>query len=190
MKAVIAAGLEHDSPRVLGLQWLGSEFQMTSGLMKQFVGVCALLSISLLAGCDLPIPAPAADGQSLEVTPVARTTSASDVEVLKFGAPWCGPCRHIDEELDRLQPVLEAQGVRFQRINVDRERSLANQYNVSSIPLVVILHDGQVVDKQVGYQTAEQLQTWITSYGLPAGGAGNQPSSHAGSVNQNPFAAR
>lgn len=135
----------------------------------------------LIIGCDAP-----GDPVTAEVTPASGMPSApGEVVLMKFGAHWCGPCRRLDRELDQIEGALSSAGVRVQRFNVDRDRSLAQRYSVSSIPHLVLLHDGEVVDEEVGFQSGDQLYAWIRSHGLPSTAARN--AAPVGEVRSNPF---
>ena len=58
-------------------------------------------------------------------------------KILKFGAPWCGPCKMQDKILDELIN----EGYNVEKVNVDENEALAEQYDVVSIPVIVILND-------------------------------------------------
>jgi len=80
--------------------------------------------------------------------------------LVKFGAPWCGPCRMVDAELDKL----DARGVRVVRINVDQHPELARHYRVSSIPRIFLCSHGVTVADRVGYADQQQLKSWIAAH--------------------------
>ena len=85
--------------------------------------------------------------------------TAAGVTVVDFWASWCGPCRMLSPIVEELAG--EMTDVRFAKVNVDDEPSLANAFRISSIPTLVFMKDGQAVGQTVGVQPKENLRAAI-----------------------------
>ena len=68
--------------------------------------------------------------------------------LLDFWAPWCGPCRMVSPVIDEVAGELA--GVKVGKINVDEQPELAGKFGVMSIPTLVVMKNGKVVDSSVG----------------------------------------
>ena len=75
--------------------------------------------------------------------------------LVDFWASWCGPCRELGPVVDALGEELT--DVKVVKINVDEERELAKKYRVFSIPTLVVIKDGQAVNKSVGVRSREEI---------------------------------
>ncbi len=79
-----------------------------------------------------------------------RDVLQSPVPVLvDFYADWCGPCRMLAPTLDKLATEFSGKA-RIVKVNVDQEPALASQFNVSSIPNLTFIVDGEVVGQSAG----------------------------------------
>ena len=78
------------------------------------------------------------------------------VRLTDFYADWCGPCKTQDPILDDLEADYE--DVEFAKVDVDEQQDVANQYQVRSLPTLVIENDDGIVDRFVGVTQREDLE--------------------------------
>ena len=76
--------------------------------------------------------------------------------LLDFWADWCGPCRMLAPVVAEIAQE-KAGALVVGKVNVDEERGLAARFSIESIPTVLLLRQGKVVAKSVGYVAKEQL---------------------------------
>jgi thioredoxin len=77
-------------------------------------------------------------------------------------APWCGPCRAIAPVLDQL--AAESQGrYRIAKLNVDENPRIAGQYQIASIPTMLIFKDGKLIDRLIGAQPKQVIAGRLAS---------------------------
>ncbi len=75
--------------------------------------------------------------------------------LLDFYADWCGPCRMVSPLVDEIAEENEQYIVG--KINVDEEPELAQKFGVSSIPMLAVLSNGEIVNQSVGARPKEQI---------------------------------
>lgn len=86
-----------------------------------------------------------------------REVLKSDKPVLiDFWAPWCGPCRMLSPTISEIAEEYKDK-VKVGKVNVDEEAELAAMFRVSSIPLLVVMKNGKVVNSAVGVRPKSQI---------------------------------
>ena len=75
--------------------------------------------------------------------------------LLDFWASWCGPCRMVAPILDQIAE--ERPDIKVCKVNVDEEPGLAGQYNVMSIPTLMVMKNGTVVKDSAGARPKAQI---------------------------------
>jgi len=78
-----------------------------------------------------------------------KVLNSGKVSVVDFWAPWCGPCRQVAPIIEDLANEYGGD-VLIGQVDVDKNPETAMNYRVRSIPTILIMKNGQVVDKQVG----------------------------------------
>ena len=76
--------------------------------------------------------------------------------LLDFWAPWCGPCQMIGPIVEALAE--EREDITVGKINVDEEMELAIRFGVTSIPMLLVMEGGQIVNKAIGYRPKADIE--------------------------------
>ena len=93
-----------------------------------------------------------------------------DQEVIKSSLPvvvdvyatWCGPCRQMMPIFEELSQELSSK-YKFTKLNIDEDREIAIQYNVSSIPTLLFFKNGTMVGKETGFMGKDALLAKLES---------------------------
>ena len=84
-----------------------------------------------------------------------KVINENELVLVDFWAPWCMPCRMLGEVLNELSR--ERDDLVIGKVNVDENEELAQKFRVSSIPIVVLYKNGQMVKSFLGYRNKEAL---------------------------------
>ena len=79
--------------------------------------------------------------------------------LLDFYADWCGPCRMVSPIVDEISE--ERADIKVGKINVDEESELASKFGIFSIPALVVIKDGKIVNQSVGARPKAQILSML-----------------------------
>ena len=90
--------------------------------------------------------------------------AAEGLVMVDFWAEWCGPCRAVAPVLEELAEASDGE-VTLLKVNVDENPALAARYEIRSIPTILFVKDGEVVDRVVGAVPKATLEKVISTHG-------------------------
>jgi thioredoxin 1 len=92
----------------------------------------------------------------------SASPAAGKVTFLEFYATWCRPCKMQAPVYEKLKR--EFRGIKFVKVNVDKNRKMAREYRVRSIPYMLVMVDGKIKKKLKGYHPYEKLRPILENY--------------------------
>ncbi len=81
--------------------------------------------------------------------------------LVDFWADWCGPCRMVGPILDEI--AQERTDIKICKVNVDEQQALANRYQIMTIPTLMVVKNGEIVNKAAGARPKEQILALLDS---------------------------
>ncbi len=87
--------------------------------------------------------------------------TSTGITLVDFYADWCGPCKMITPIIEELSQELT--DVKIAKVDIDTNQTVTGNFNVTSVPTIVILKDGQEVERVVGVKSKEDLTQLINS---------------------------
>ena len=88
------------------------------------------------------------------------SVTSSGLVLVDFWATWCGPCRMQAPILEEFDKQMEGR-VRVCKLDVDEVPAIAQRFGVMSIPTLMVFRNGEMISKEVGVHTVEQLMTML-----------------------------
>lgn len=88
--------------------------------------------------------------------------SSDGIKVVDFFATWCGPCKMLAPVFDEVS--LDIEDAEFLKVDIDQSLDIAREYQVSTVPTIIIFKEGQEVERLVGFKTKQELEDKIKSY--------------------------
>ena len=89
----------------------------------------------------------------------SEVVNSSKPVLLDFWASWCGTCRMVSPLIDEIAGEVDT--VKVGKINVDEQPELAEQFGIMSIPTLVVMKDGKVVNKRTGAGSKQQIMSML-----------------------------
>ena len=92
-----------------------------------------------------------------------KESISQGVSLVDFWATWCGPCRMINPIIEKIAKDFSGQ-LTVGKVNIDENSGLAEEFNVSSIPTILIFKDGKEVDRLVGANSENVIVSTFEKY--------------------------
>lgn len=86
------------------------------------------------------------------------------LRVIKFGAPWCLPCRMINPHIDELSDKFKnSKNISIELVNIDENEDLSSYYGIKAIPTILYIIDDKEVERTLGLVGKEQIEEKINN---------------------------
>lgn len=79
--------------------------------------------------------------------------------LVDFFATWCGPCKMLSPVLEEI--ASDRSDTKIIKVDVDECSNIAKEFGVMSIPTLILIDSGKIVDKKIGFQSKEEIVEWL-----------------------------
>ncbi|MBS3815881.1 MAG: thioredoxin [Hadesarchaea archaeon] len=93
----------------------------------------------------------------------SEVTDEYPLVVVDCWAEWCPPCKALEPRIEELAEELSGKIV-FGKLNVDENKNIAQKFGVSAIPTLLVMKDGEEIDRMVGLSSKESLKKKLLNY--------------------------
>lgn len=93
--------------------------------------------------------------------------------LVDFWASWCGPCRMVGPIIDEI--ANERKDIKVCKVNVEEEEELASAFRIRSVPTLIAVKDGKVVNQSMGVRQKEQILSMFQNNSFVEMGTGKKP---------------
>lgn len=101
--------------------------------------------------------------QTEEANFYSNLSAAGDWALLEFWAPWCAPCRKLKPAINALAEEKQDQ-LKILAVNMDKSPSLANEFQISGTPTLILMYKGREVARRVGGLPKPVLINWVEGF--------------------------
>ncbi len=157
--------VEHGVPLVYGEYPMGHEVALES--VQQARGWLDAIRAGEQPSEPLPAPPPESPVKPVTTAEFDTEVLGSDVPVIvDFWAPWCGPCRQVGPVVEQIAHMRKG-AYKVVKVNIDEEPTLAQRYDVQSIPLIGLFRNGRLERASLGAKPRPQLEAELGMLVIP-----------------------
>lgn len=92
-----------------------------------------------------------------------KAIKTDKLALIDFFASWCMPCKMLSPILESLQSKYEGK-INFAKLDIDKEEDIAREYDIYSVPTLLLFKKGEKVGMSIGYKSADELIEFLDSY--------------------------
>ena len=150
---ITGAGVDNSS------ETLGTEIQTATLPAAQFSQASFHQTVELASNISAAAPLTTLGPNDDFANMVERS---SGVVLVDFYADWCGPCRKQGGILHEMEQTARQNNASIIKVNIDQHQRLASAFNVTSMPTLILIKDGQIIDRQTGVANHQRVAALLS----------------------------